>query len=126
MATVHQTYTKLGRELPRIATLFDRSTDAPGHILYENVIRGILRKMLPNAPLFEEESEVDALQELHKELPLVTWEWWGRSSKFLSVFLLCPYQIDARKFFYEMITRWLVPGKRLDVGSGFLRSGGPP
>lgn len=119
MATVHQTYTKLGRELPRIATLFDRSTDAPGHILYENVIWGILRKMLPNAPLFEEESEVDALQELHKELPLVTWEWWGRSSKFLSVFLLCPYQIDARKFFYEMITRWLVPGKRLDVGSFF-------
>ena len=35
------------------------------------------------------------------------------------VSLVCPYRKGAAKFFYDMVTRWLIPGKQLDATLSF-------
>ena len=35
------------------------------------------------------------------------------------VLLVCPYRKGAAKFFYDMVTRWLIPGKQLDASLSF-------
>ena len=43
----------------------------------------------------------------------------GEQCKNLSIFLLCRHRINGVKFFYEMISRWLMPGKRPNISSFF-------
>ncbi len=101
---------------PQIVPLFDFSSDPSQHLLYCALLRGALQKILPTQ-IFSGEEE--SCQQFQETLPLVTWLEWEKESLNLSVFLLCRARPHAGKFFHDMMTRWLLPGKPLNVGLFF-------
>ncbi|MBI5273391.1 MAG: hypothetical protein HY861_05345 [Chlamydiia bacterium] len=48
-------------------------------------------------------------------LPLLSWSDLTKAPCTLSVLLLCKYRLNACNFFYDMISRWLLPQKRVNV-----------
>ncbi len=48
-------------------------------------------------------------------LPLICWSDLNKAPCTLSVLLLCKYRLNACNFFYDMISRWLLPQKRVNV-----------
>ncbi len=104
-------------QFPRISTVFDRDEDSPHSILYNSSIRNSLMKLLPPNFLLFDEALCSFATEFSFLLPIVKSQEWGESK--LSVYLLCRHQINGVKFFYEMIGRWLLPGKRLAISSFF-------
>ena len=93
-------------DFPEIQTIFDGSSENPISPLYHHSIRNILRRILPG--------DVDPAS-FDELLPIVKWQEWGEDSLNVSIFLLCPQRQNVGKFFYEMISRWLVPGRRLPI-----------
>jgi hypothetical protein len=53
---------------------------------------------------------------LNRLLPFFKWNWSHGS---LKLYFVCRSQLNAAKFFFEMIHRWLLPGRRLDVSALF-------
>jgi len=124
------------REFPRIVTVFDLSLD-PMSSLYSSWIRHALKKLLP-ADRFNQLHPLEDKKQL-SDLPFLKWfEWGGVKDGFfaqkpifqqfemgksakgnISIFLLSQSQPNASKFFYDMMSRWLVPGKRMTVGAFF-------
>ena len=49
------------------------------------------------------------------QLPIIEWSELQRGPCCLSALLLCRYRHNACQFFFEMISRWLLPHKRLNV-----------
>jgi len=48
-------------------------------------------------------------------LPLISWSELTKAPCALSVLLLCKYRLNACNFFFDMISRWLLPNKRVNV-----------
>jgi hypothetical protein len=48
-------------------------------------------------------------------LPLISWSDLNKAPCALSVLLLCKYRLNACHFFYDMVSRWLLPQKRVNV-----------
>lgn len=103
--------------LPPVVTDFSKEGVADNSDLHNEVIRGILKKILPEG--FFENSDCaqdlsECIQNFDSFIPLLT----STSSEGgnLSFYLLCRCRPNAFKFLFDMISRWLVPGKRLDVG----------
>ena len=48
-------------------------------------------------------------------LPLIAWSDLTKAPCALSVLLLCKYRLNACNFFYDMVSRWLLPQKRVNV-----------
>lgn len=48
-------------------------------------------------------------------LPLICWSDLNKAPCALSVLLLCKYRLNACNFFYDMVSRWLLPQKRVNV-----------
>lgn len=94
----------------KILTVFD---DSPQGLLYSGSIHNALYKLLPADFFFSDDRDGAQIEEF---LPTFKWlEWSGH----FSVFLLCRHSHNAVKFFYEMISRWSMPGKRVQVSSFF-------
>lgn len=107
---------------PHIETIFDYSPDHPNHGLYNSAVRNMLRKLMPPESVLADNSEEEqhaALAALKMSMPLLKWIVWDSSTLNISVFLLSAFRLNAGKFFYEMISRWLLPGKRLNVSLFF-------
>lgn len=88
------------------------------HILGQNLERGyvldqvrhILEKVLPG--------DGNSLRD--KPLPIVMFSPCDTPPFPLSIYLLCPYRPDAGKFFYEMVTSWLIPGRKVNIEMFFV------
>jgi hypothetical protein len=105
--------------LPYIEPVFDCSKVSDTNILYREAARRTLKKILP-ANLFSDDLvNNEALNEqaeiFRSTLPLVAYSAFQNPPFELSFYLLSPYRSNAFKFFFEMVSRWLVPGKRLNV-----------
>ena len=48
-------------------------------------------------------------------LPMISWSDLSKAPCTLSVLILCKYRLNACNFFYDMISRWLLPQKRVNV-----------
>lgn len=48
-------------------------------------------------------------------LPLISWSDLSKAPCTFSVLLLCKYRFNACNFFYDMVSRWLLPSKRVNV-----------
>src|SRR3990167_256548 len=48
-------------------------------------------------------------------LPLITWSELNKAPCALSVLLLCKYRLNACNFFYDMVSRWLLPQRGCNV-----------
>jgi hypothetical protein len=106
------------RTLPRIEVCFQDLQDAHGS-LYCSAIRAILGKMLPEDLFNGAESDLDAQadqrEQFHALLPLMHHALSETVPACLSFHMLYKSRPNAFKFFFEMISRWLVPGKQLNV-----------
>jgi len=112
------------RNLPRISSVFDSASDTPHGFLYSGSIRSALRRLLPQEfSLLEshrEEIGSEGVVVMEEKLPLIKWSQWEGMPYNVSISLLCLQRANAGKFFYEMISRWLIPGRQLHVASFFF------
>lgn len=110
-------------DLPEITTQFDGAVDDSNSQLYRHAIHRILKKVLPlkctMPPIGDPELIDDRRQEFHSSLPIFVATTSEKAPANLSFYILSNYRASAFKFFYEMISNWLVPGKRLNVVSIF-------
>ena len=86
---------------------------------YRDVVLRTLKKILP-ADFFVyqetvEETERDQKRILQQAIPLITCSHTHNFPGTLSFFALSKYRPNSFKFFFEMISRWLTPGRRLNV-----------
>ena len=105
--------------LSQISTVFDSDKENPHRILYSSSIRNTLIKLLPPHLFLLGEGSDSLIDEFLELLPAFKWALWGEEGLQLSVYLLCRHRINGVRFFYDMISRWLMPGKRLNISSFF-------
>ena len=86
------------------------------HRLYPQLIETSLRQIFPDPLFFENLLEHDAQERFESKLPLFRWFW---REGHLSLHLVCRHRLNIGHFFHEMIKRWLLPGRRLDVTAFF-------
>jgi hypothetical protein len=103
-----------------IVTLFDETEEGAitNRYYHEAVLNG-LRKMLPH-PLFMifQDHEMTLSQKrkyFEQLLPSIQKSTMTTFPGNISFFALSRYRASSFKFFFEMISRWLTPGRRLDV-----------
>lgn len=105
--------------VPRITTSFDTPSDDGNHTLYREAIRNVLKIILPEEVFAFKEADADfqadQREHFHAMLPLVSYNLNSIVPANLSFYILYKYRSNAFKFFVDMISRWLVPGKRLNV-----------
>lgn len=105
---------------PRIETIFDPSAKNGTHPLYKEAIRSLLKQILPERffdPKWVQERSIEtARKKFFALLPLVKKVNDGTDISFLCLF---KYRANAFKFFFDLVSNWLVPGRRLDVISLF-------
>src|SRR5262245_59255694 len=89
----------------RIKGEFEKGSPEEMHSFYVQAIEKILNQVCP----CEEEGEF----QMH--LPLISWTPLIDPPSVLTLKLCCLSRPHAFHFFYEMISRWLIPGKRLDI-----------
>jgi hypothetical protein len=104
---------------PRVSCVFDDDQNSLHSLLYSGSIRNTLMKLLPMDFFFSEEASEELILEFNRLLPILKWMEWGDQNQYVSIFLLCRHRVNGVKFFYEMISRWLLPGKRPNICSFF-------
>lgn len=105
--------------LPDIQPVFDSNNGCVYNIFYRDIIRHILYEILADPaviPVTESPLELEDLQHIfHALLPLTTLRKIQTMPGEMSFFFLSKYRANAFKFFFEIISNWLVPDKRLNV-----------
>lgn len=82
-----------------------------------NTLNSLIKKVLPEEFLQDELSEIDLKKIeffLNENLPILKWSKIEKGKSF-SIVLLCKHRMNATSFFYDMISRWLIPQKNLNV-----------
>lgn len=111
----------MGHEnLPNIEMLFDCSDNGnPNNLLYQDIARNALKVILPSGLLKPCVEDPDLLDDQRQEfaalLPLFHSKPAQLAPSNLSFFVLSKQRQNAFQFFIEMISHWLIPGKRLNV-----------
>lgn len=93
-----------------IVPVFDEHQDYSNSLLYKNVMINTLQKILPKGVL---QGDFKAKLPLVASLPSLV--YCDHVPCQMSFYVVCPYRSNAFKFFLEMISRWLVPGKLMNV-----------
>ena len=106
-------------QLPRIRVDFDGRVNHPAFINYEEIIRVAFKRIFPKGFFGgsgnDEEFILNQFQGFENCLPLFK-RYISELDPFThSFFMLCPERLNGFKFFFEMVSRWLVPGTRLEV-----------
>ncbi len=83
---------------------------------YREGAKDLIQKLVP-ADLLEEGEQNLPIQRARFAdlLPLISWSDLTRAPCALSVLMLCKYRLNACNFFYDMVSRWLLPQKRVNV-----------
>lgn len=107
---------------PRIQTILDENVQASG-LIYSGQIQRVLHSLLPDNFFLESADEAKLAEiktKLEQRLPLFK-EVAGKKKdqKLVNLVLLCRQRYGVNKFFYDMISRWLIPGKQLNVALFF-------
>lgn len=105
--------------LPAIELIFDSYKNNPCNSYYRDATYYVLREVLSDSVDFSSENQLEIVENLRYKLntllPLVTSRYWQAPTGEMSFFCLSKYRANSFKFFFDMISRWLVPGKRLNV-----------
>lgn len=83
---------------------------------YQQNIQNLLTKILPST-FFQEALNKEEKEGLLQEMtPYLQWEERKGEKGFgISVVLFCKYRLGASNFFYDMMSRWLIPFKHLNI-----------
>ncbi|MCH1429251.1 MAG: hypothetical protein GWP59_02170 [Chlamydiales bacterium] len=105
--------------LPEVKPLADLNGQAGDNEHYSLLVKYIMSKLLPKNFVFEKADSFRKFQaqkkRFHALLPLFTHSELGQVPFSLSFFLLTKHRLNAGKYFYELLSRWLVPGKFFNV-----------
>ncbi len=104
---------------PRISTVFDHDRESSHRLFYSSSIQSTLSKLLPADFFLFDEASARPMEALSDLLPVVKWVEWGKEGLQLSVYMLCRQRVNGVRFFYDMISKWLLPGKRPSISSFF-------
>ena len=106
------------RETPRTIPTFNIEENTSFE-LYESLVPVLLKKILPEQFLFQDWDNPETCEDLADQLnnigPLFKWKMTGKLPCNFSFFLLSKYRSNGFKYFFDMISHWLIPGKRLNV-----------
>lgn len=112
---------------PKISTEFckgnsdhlNTGTFASNDTLYTAGLTNILKNILPKDIFENTTSDQPSLnrakKSLNELLPLLTSCVWSEKPMKMSFFIFSKYRSNSFRFFFEMISHWLIPGKRLNV-----------
>ncbi len=96
---------------PLIKALIDSSNPLV-EPLYSSIIQNIISNIVDFDPN-DEESKEEAFKKALSMVPILCCSKTTESAPCsLNFYLLCKHRSNAFKFFYEMISRWLVPAER--------------
>jgi hypothetical protein len=98
-------------DYPRIHTDFDNASEHAKHPFYVVAIERILKYVLP-PNCFESD---DFFFHFVDRLPIICWTPLREPPFELSFFMWCRFRPNVFRFFHEMVSRWLIPGKRLNA-----------
>lgn len=105
--------------LPKISTPISTNQTSLDTELYIKGVKRCLKKFLPKdffSSIFNQEDTPEGRElYLNKQLPLFTLSALETPPFNLSFFLFCPYRANAFQFFFDMLSRWMIPGYRLNV-----------
>ncbi len=105
-------------ENPRVSSAVGSSYNDSVSSFYRENVKILLKKILPEK-LFFAESSPNLLQKqlnyLNDSLPILNWSFPEKDIGYVSVILVCRHRLNACSFFYDMINRWSVPDKRLNI-----------
>lgn len=110
----------MSKPSPMITTLFDPlEGEELSNGCYRDILTSTLKKLLP-PEFFEnkenfEETLVHQKKIIQKKIPLIICSGIEKAPGTLSFCSLSKSRPNAFKFFFEMISRWLTPGRRLNV-----------
>lgn len=103
-----------------VTTLFESpGGDEISNKYYREIILNNLKKTLPKE--FFENKETPELTRQHRLqifkdiIPLITYSEAKQFPSNISFYALSRFRSNSFKFYFEMISRWLTPGKRLNV-----------
>lgn len=83
---------------------------------YRDGAQDLIRRLVPADLLEDGGHSLPAQRARFADLlPLITWSDLSRAPCALSVLMLCKYRLNACNFFYDMVGRWLLPQKRVNV-----------
>lgn len=80
---------------------------------YAELVQRALRQFFPD-PFILELPGGQLIQKFDQHLPSFKWTWIRGG---LKLHFICRHRLNVATFFSEMIQRWLLPGRRLDVSS---------
>lgn len=80
---------------------------------YPELVQKALKQVFPD-PFILEIPDDQLIQKFDQHLPLFKWKWVRGG---LKLHFICRHRLNVAKFFSEIIHRWLLPGRRLDVSS---------
>ncbi len=95
-------------QYPRIVTPYDQNPDPDA--FYIKSIERVLKHLFP--PNFFIDNAPSCFQKL---LPAVCWTPIGQVPFQISFFFCTLFRQNAYRFFYEMISHWAIPGRRVNV-----------
>lgn len=99
---------------PEIVPAFEVPSEDSNQLLYGEVSRNLMRQLLPDE-VFASSSTRDQKESFEELLPFIRKTAPSAAPTDISFYALLRYRSGAFKFFYEMLTNWLVPGKQLNV-----------
>ncbi|MBS3904314.1 MAG: hypothetical protein KGZ39_03205 [Simkania sp.] len=111
-----------GARFPEVQTIFNDATDHPNAFLYNSVVASALKRMMPAEGILGNSSFERIREEWEKfqcSFPLFRWVVWDPVTLNISIFLLSTFRPGAGKFFHDMIHRWLLPGKKVNISLFF-------
>ncbi len=83
---------------------------------YRDGAQDLIQRLVPKELLEEKGVRLPSERARFADmLPLISWSDLSKAPCTLSVLLLCKYRFNACNFFYDMISRWLLPQKRVNV-----------
>ncbi len=105
--------------IPWLKTIFRADSDRSMHSLYDRALCECLKTVVPRN-YFRDQLAVGAspeaiVKDFHSKLPLLATKGADAVPCSLIFTMVCRLRTNAFKFYYDMLSRWLVPGKRLDV-----------
>lgn len=105
--------------LPEIVPSFHSKQGVLHHHYYSDLIRRTLLKILPQGLFVIDPEHPEDLQDhftqFEKLLPFFTTSTLNENERDLSFYLVQKYRSNAFRFFFEMVSNWLVPAERLNV-----------
>lgn len=104
------------KEFPKVTPLFFNELSSAPLRLYESLITETLKKILPSYFFSPEKSREEQFSLFRQAVPFLTWsEIPKQAPGDVSFYLICRLRNDAFRFFYDIVSRWLVPNRRVPI-----------